>query len=352
MGKYILLVLVFFAAMSVWYVSLERGDVSIPEEDVVTEVKSEKKTGNTIETVSIPVEEDQEPAETTKVEEVDEEIEEAPTSVATPDPSVPPASLEWGAFAGYSANDLKEFEEMVGKPVDIRTVFVNWGTPFPNRLANELFASDKKMLLFWEHYGFTLDSIIAGEHDEYIKEFRNEAANYDGEIILAPFHEMNGNWDGWGGAVGNNTPGKVILAWQHIFGIFQGVTNVKFAWTVNSLSVPNIEENNISHYYPGEAYVDYVAVDGFNFGTPWQSFERIFGNVLSDLKSYNKPIYILSMASAGGPKKADWITDTFKTQIPKHPEIVGWVWFNEDKERDWRVNSDSASLKAFRAILP
>jgi hypothetical protein len=60
---------------------------------------------------------------------------------------------------------------------------------------------------------------------------------------------------------------------------------------------------------------------------------------------------IFSTSCAPGPQKAPWITD-FGAQIKKHPKIVGWIWFNENKEKDWRVWSDNNSLSAFKAILP
>ncbi|MFH1968330.1 MAG: hypothetical protein ABIJ84_03015, partial [bacterium] len=72
---------------------------------------------------------------------------------------------------------------------------------------------------------------------------------------------------------------------------------------------------------------------------------------------YNKPIYIFSMASApasakapagqGMSKKAGWIEDAL-SKINSDPDIVGWIWFNEDKEKNWLVSSDSDSLQAFK----
>jgi hypothetical protein len=38
-------------------------------------------------------------------------------------------------------------------------------------------------------------------------------------------------------------------------------------------------------------------------------------------------------------------------QIARRPDIVGAVWFQFNKERDWRINSDPASLRAFRRAV-
>jgi endoglucanase len=268
--------------------------------------------------------------------------------VATPTTA---SSLEWGAFSGYSPADLTAFETLVGKSVQLRSVFTNWNESFPTSVATNLKSQNKTLVIFWEQYGVTLDSIIAGDSDAYIKKFAAEAKTYGGPVILAPFHEMNGNWDPWGGTVGDNSPQKVVLAWKRVRDVFGTVSNVKFAWAVNNESVPNTTSNAISAYYPGDAYVDYVAVDGFNFGNPWQSFDTVFGKSLTTVSAYKKPIYILSMASAGGTQKAAWITDAVTVQMKKYPLLKGWVWFNENKEQDWRVNSDNASLAAFKEVL-
>jgi peptidoglycan hydrolase-like protein with peptidoglycan-binding domain len=273
------------------------------------------------------------------------------TTTTTPPPVTTTTALEWGAFSGYSSSDPSALESLVGKPVKLRSIFTNWGEAFPVSVGTDLKPSNKTLVIFWEQYGVTIDSIIAGDSDPYIRQFALDAKAYGGQVILAPFHEMNGNWDPWDGTVGQNTPQKVVLAWQHVRDVFGTVANVKFAWAVNNESVPNTTANAISAYYPGDAYVDYVAVDGFNFGNPWQSFDTVFGKALNTVSAYRKPIYILSMASAAGTQKPAWITDAVTVQMKKYPLLKGWLWFNENKEQDWRINSDAATLSAFKGVL-
>lgn len=262
-----------------------------------------------------------------------------------------PRRMLWGAYTVDTPSSAPTFETLVGRPMDLQPIFVGWRDTFPFEYATSVRGQGKTFVIFWEQHDVTLDDIVNGNSDAVIREFAARAAEYEGPIILAPFHEMNGNWEPWGGVVGDNTPQKVVAAWKHVHGFFNGVRNVKFAWTVNSGSVPDIPENAISQYYPGDAYVDYVAVDGFNDGNPWHTFGSIFNGILSELKSYEKPIYILSMASAEGERKAEWITDAFTVQLPKHPEVVGWIWFNANKEANWLVDSDPNALLAFKAVL-
>ena len=259
--------------------------------------------------------------------------------------------MQWGAFAGNNSGDLTPFETLVGKPVNIRSVFYAFGDGFPVSYASSLGAKGKTLLIFWEPVS-NLDSINNGSQDSIIKKFATDAGTYGYPVILAPFHEMNGNWDVWDGTVGTNSPAKFITAWKHVHDLFIGVTNVKFALDYNAGSVPDVSGNQYNDYYPGDAYVDYVGVDGFNFGNPWQSFQSIFSTPLAKLATYHKPIYIFSIGSVAGSQKATWITDALSVQIKNYP-VVGWVWFNQNgADGNWLVNSDAASLTAFVQALP
>ncbi|MFM8594012.1 MAG: endoglucanase, partial [Chloroflexota bacterium] len=50
--------------------------------------------------------------------------------------------------------------------------------------------------------------------------------------------------------------------------------------------------------------------------------------------------------------KPTWITDAMLDAIPlAFPQVRAMVWFDEDKECDWRVNSSPSSLDAFSSAL-
>ena len=80
-----------------------------------------------------------------------------------------------------------------------------------------------------------------------------------------------------------------------------------------------------------------------------QSIPPLHLNSLLEISSTRDNIF--SFASADGPKKAEWIMDAM-FQIYTNQSIAGFVWFNENKEQNWLVNSDTASLLAFKTLLP
>lgn len=282
-------------------------------------------------------------------------INTAPSS----NPSSPPL---WGAHVGWEEGKLEEFERRIGQAVDIEATFVHWGneSEFPSAKARTLSAQGKTLLIFWEAMDynsdpvrqprFNYDGVLNGDFDRYFKDFAATAALAGLPVILIPFEEMNGNWYPWSGTVNNNSPDKHRAAYRYVHGFFKDAPNLRFGWAPNAVSVPDVAGNKIEDYYPGDEYVDVVGLNGFNDGEPWIDFTDIFGKGLSILSPYGKPIYIFSMAAAEDPRKPAWISDTITT-IKMTSGLAGWVWFNEDKEKDWRVWSSEASLEAFQKAV-
>ncbi len=294
----------------------------------------------------------------------------SPVPEPEPLPAQPPAlptyslkNLSWGAYAGWQNSDITDFEQRVGKKIPLVAVFIHWGNEndFPLYLAPIVKDQGKTLVIFWdsmdynipstEQPRFSYDAILAGDWDSYMASFATDAKKYGAPVILVPFEEMNGDWYPWSVTKNNNSAAKHIQAYQYIHKFFANAPNVKFGWSINVNNLPDLA-SQIKLLYPGDQFVDYVGTDGFNTGDPWQSYSEIFDKTIKGLKTLKKPIYIFAIASAAGANKAAWIRDALTIQIPKHPEIKAWIWFNENKEKDWRVWSDDKSLAAFKAALP
>jgi len=286
-----------------------------------------------------------------------------------------------GAFlpsAPYKPGAIDAYKKLIRKPVSMVMWFQPWANG-PNRLDKSMLASVWQRgaipIISWEPWSpgntcalgapdWRLGQITAGKYDAYITQFARDAKAAQGPIMISPFHEMNGVWYPWGGMVNGNTPADLIAAWRHVHDIFvrEGAANVTWVWSVNLRSRPDTYENRYAAYYPGDEYVDWVGVSGFNWGRgvggyPWWSFEAMLGQPLKYLKTLHKPIVITETASVeqGGSKSA-WLTTTFRRIRANHPEIKAVIYFNSKEfshghTQDWRVNSSKRSLNAFRAAM-
>jgi beta-mannanase len=179
-------------------------------------------------------------------------------------------------------------------------------------------------------------------------------------------HEFNGNWYPWSTSANNKSPKDYIAAYRHIHSRFTraGAFNVRWVWCINAETVPNTSWNDPLRAYPGDAYVDMISIDGYNFGTTlpssrWQSFAEVFAVPYAKIvrRFPNKPLMIneTACATVGGPTgterdKAQWIRDMDTALRRTFPRISAVVWFETEKEADWRMVSSPATREASRRI--
>lgn len=211
-----------------------------------------------------------------------------------------------------------------------------------------------------EQKDFALKEILAGTYDQYILEWAKSLASTRKQVYLRPMHEMNGFWYPWAGCRNSNNPQEYIRAWKYLRNLFkhEKAYNVIWVWSPMACSYPDTPENSIDKFFPGENEVDWLAMDGYNWGTTqpawpsyWQSLEQIFLEGYKKLKKLapNKPIMLAEIGCAEqGGSKAEWIKDSFKDLTRGLLDIGAIVWFNIDKECNWRIDSSGESLLAFR----
>lgn len=284
-----------------------------------------------------------------------------------PDPQSPDEQLP-------SVGDLHNFESTIGRQADIFLWYESIGESFYADTFRPMAQEGRIIQLAWEPHDFSrpatnqpeyrLERITAGYLDNDVRRWARELKSFGYTIYFRPMCEMNGDWVTWGGTVNGNTPDDYIPAWRRIHDIFvqEGATNVKFVWSPNRDGDTASAINTFNTYYPGDAYVDFLSINGYNWGrlynTPdwtsqWQRFEQVFGPSYDAFTARsNKPVMIAETATTEvGGDKAAWITDMFARLPVRFPRIMAVTWFNINKETDWRVESSPASLNAFRNTI-
>jgi len=277
--------------------------------------------------------------------------------------------LAWGVFEEGLYKDparLKNLETRVGAKPTMVMWYSDWFTEFPMEACQDLSRKGYLPHIVWEAWKMgdastlRLTDILDGKWDAYLQRFGGEAGRFGKPIMLRWGHEMNGNWYPWGGAMNGNSPATYVKAYRYVHDkvASAGGKNLIWMWSPNNGSAPLEAWNRIEDYYPGDAYVDWVALDGYNWGTSqswskWISFREVFAESLLAIQKVapGKPLMIgETAASSTGGDKAAWIRDFFP-EVRRMPNLKAWVWFNINKETDWRMDADPASLEAFRQGL-
>jgi len=272
-----------------------------------------------------------------------------------------------GAYVGGMGN-IDAFETKIGKNLAVVLWYVHWQDAFPLTDANTVRANGSIPLITWEPWvtpesGTTLEAIIAGTYDSYVRSFIQSAKDWGHPMFLRFAHEMNGNWYPWDGQHNGQAsgPARYKSAWIYIYNVIQevGAKNITLVWCPNNTNLPADSWNSIEAYYPGDAYVDWVGMDGYNWGydnagnDQWQSFTAVFGDVYSRLIALTtKPIMIGEFSSAEqNGNKAAWILDACSTIKNNYSRVKLFCWFNTNKERDWRIESSASAEAAMKNSL-
>ena len=308
-----------------------------------------------------------------------------PGQTATDTPDTPqPLGIAHGAHlrpAVYYGQEVAAFNSLVGKDLASVMYFMDWNTAnlapgeffdnwLPRTIINTFGSNSPSVMLSWQpangsvpgcarNYDdrIPLNDIISGSCDTYIRGFARELKALPLRFLLRFAHEMNlreSAW--WPGHTGQDAT-AFVAAWRHVHDVFseENVTNVEWVWAPNYESNPLDDWNDRNNYYPGDDYVDWVGVDGYNWGRPrWDTFSEIYDSatydyVLKDFACrYPKPQLITEIASVDGPgSKASWITDMY-SKLPNFPFVRGVYWFNDfayasSSQADFRVTSGTSA---------
>jgi hypothetical protein len=273
-----------------------------------------------------------------------------------------------GTYPQPTQENVAAFVQLQGRTVEYVQQYIIWPSTWASqkRYIDVAANNGATALVTWQPNGYTAPDINNGKADTYITTFANAVKVYPHEVWLRPLHEANGgDWYSWN--VGNssmlNTDSNVAAAYRHIVTIFRnaGVTNVKWVWTTTSSNSSGGNPTSFAGTYPGDDYVDYISIDGYNFGTfhtvansgwasSWQTFRQVFAPAYNALAGINKPLFIAEFSSSElGGNKAQWYRDAFASLSGTFPRIFALVVFsNNVSDGDWRINTTDSSLAAWR----
>ncbi len=263
----------------------------------------------------------------------------------------------------WSTQEIDRLANTAGTRPTILQYFVKWSQAFRPEAVQMSYAQGAMPVLSWEPWSgmeagldqpdFALAKIINGSYDAYIRTFASAVRDQPWPIAIRFAHEMNGHWYPWSERRSGNRAGEYAKAWRHVHDLFTavGALNVIWIWSPNILRpVPKV---SLKTLYPGDAYVDWVGIVGY--ATKEHTAAEVYKPTMSALRTFTrKPILITENGANPSSFKDDWIKSFFRW-LPKHPDVVGFVWFEyslaEGGSSDWRFTESPATIAAFRQGL-
>jgi membrane-bound metal-dependent hydrolase YbcI (DUF457 family) len=252
---------------------------------------------------------------------------------------------------------IESFAHQVGRTPVIVSSYKRWPLqPFVTAELRDVWSRGAVPLVTWEPWtleghGIPLRAIARGRYDAYVRRAAKSAAQWGHPILLRFAHEMNGTWYPWGRD--GNTPRVYKATWRHLVRIFRaaGADNVKWVWA------PNVDGGGqypFAGFYPGNQWVDWVGLDGFNWAKrgEWESFTDIFGSSYDTLSRISsRPVIVAETGSSqSGGDKAAWVSSALAEEIPRFSRLRAVVWFSDRVgDVDFRINSSPAALHSFRS---
>jgi hypothetical protein len=295
-----------------------------------------------------------------------------------------PQPLYWGATIGdhvtgeqapWDMNAVTKFESETGKSASLVQFFQPFANcnpgcdfyEFPTEPMEDIRSHGSIPVLSWSSQSipsslnepdFQLGDVVEGRYDDFIREFAEEAKAWGHPFFLRFNWEMNGSWFPWAEGVNGNSSGQYVAAWRHVHDIFSAVGASNVSWVWCPFVDPAGSMTDLGSLYPGDEYVDWTGLDGYNWGTNpasprgWRSFDQLFAKTYAEIAegiAPGKPLMIAEVGSSEqGGDKAAWIRDALSRVPAAYPQVRALLWFDKfDDNMDWPIETSSAATGAF-----
>ncbi len=271
---------------------------------------------------------------------------------------------------------LKNLENKIGKKAAIAHYFRGW-----QHLGNENEVA--KELTYISNSGWTpmistnpyffdecpsngktlYKAISEGDCDTYLHKIGKSLSKVEKPFFLRFAWEMNVDSMEWSVNRTNSSPEEFINAWRRFHTILKEEKVKNVIW-VFSPQVESPTTTDIAKLYPGDAYVDWVGLDGYNWGTTqswstWQDFHSVFFDSYNKLANIapTKPFMLaeVNTVSSGGDQ-GNWYRAMLSDEIPNvFTNIDAIVFFEDNKSAQegvtWQIDITPESLNAFKKAI-
>jgi hypothetical protein len=293
-----------------------------------------------------------------------------------------------GAFLGLltdatSASSLEQNlvsrESLLGRKLNVDHIHYGSGAgcydvaPFSQGIESWAWGRGVYSFVSWSP-SYTIAQVNSGAADACFRDVAQRFKAFGHPVWWRLWWEFNGTWFPWKYDPAN--PQAFIDAWQRVVGIFKsvGATNTMFVWAPDEgYFVPSktLQANG----YPGDAYVDWVASDKYNFNSSnawcgfhagWCDFWELFHHGYSGAQAVGvepsfrgrKPFAVAETGSvedaSNANHKGQWMQNMATSIKSDFPDLRMLLYMDVNLTAtdgvNWRIDTSSASLAGFKTL--
>lgn len=288
-----------------------------------------------------------------------------------------------GTYNGERSFDTDALTTWLGRKPAVTEVFADalasasWPETFVRTRMTPVWNRGQVPMLVWQPYRSPRDrtpedverGIANGRYDGIVDAWVRALASWakptnsrDRRFYFVPAEEMNGDWYQWG-ALGSDggaepttrtgSPEDYTGMWRRLYDRFAaaGMNErvMQWVWTPNADQIGDVPTER---YYPGDEYVDWIGLNGFNYGdinqySRWQTPEERFGPMVNRMKALgDKPLAFPEVSSTSfvdgafrPSRKAEWIDQLVSFATAEDVKLVCWYNFDDTGtwESDWAI---------------
>ena len=264
----------------------------------------------------------------------------------------PPAAL-LGAWVKGDAREpasqlaaTRQLEASIGRKLAIGHSFVPWGRALGSLPAANLADGRTPLISFGR--GGDLRKVAAGAEDAYLRSLAREVRALGRPVLLRYAWAMD--------SASRRGRTAFVAAWRHVHDLFaaQGAA-AAWVWSPSAEAFAGAR-GGVDQYWPGDAYVDWVAADGFNpntcdGGSSWTEFGAIFKAFYAWGSARSKPLMVSETGTVEDPadpaRKMSWYLRAATTLAQTMPRVRAVVYFDEGGRCDWRPDTSAQSMEGF-----
>ena len=290
----------------------------------------------------------------------------------------PTDGILFGAASGARGGQtqigaIQELEGQLGGKLPLVRTFARWDTKLDNSLREFIIDGDRRMMVSIKPQRdngqiITWRSIANARpgsqlHNEMV-EMARDIRSLNGDVWVAFHHEPEAGADSeaWG------SPDDFQAAWRNFHTVFQQQNaGVEFVWTMTgwSFAVNTADRRSAFRWYPGDAYVDYLGADVYNWNQcrnsreTWRSLKDAIDPFVEwgNRNHPNKPLVLPEFGVHGSASaKAGWLDDAraLLKSSPYKDRFAAVIYFDSIDTGapgcNWPLDSSSASLAAAQRI--